>query len=171
MQLTYGYHASSELLEVSTPMLTRLRDLTDWSTHLGVLDGQYVMYLLRFAATSGLSSLVHVGSRLPAAATSMGRLMLCPKSEPAIRRLYKDSPTEAVQKILDFRRQDLKSDLIVSIGNFESGLCSVAAPIFDISGEMIGAISTTRMTDTVPDSILVQTRTAASQISRALGAR
>ena len=62
LRLNYGLLASRELLEVAQKPLEALRDDLDWSTHLAVLDGRHVLYLLRYPATDGLSSLVHVGS-------------------------------------------------------------------------------------------------------------
>ncbi|MEO0361069.1 MAG: IclR family transcriptional regulator [Pseudomonadota bacterium] len=170
-RLSYGYHASRELLDVVGPVLERLRDLTDWSTHLGVLDGRHVLYLQRFAATHGLSSLVHVGSRLPAAATSMGRVLLAGRTEADIRRIYRDVTAGELSRVIATRERDRRSGVVVSVGNFESGLCSVAAPIRDIAGHVVAAISATRIRDDVPDEIVAKVAEAAQTTSVALGAR
>lgn len=169
VRLSYGYHAGRELLEAATPTLERLRDVTDWSTHLGVLDGRQVLYLLRFAATGGLSSLVHVGSRLPAASTSMGRLLLCHRDDDAVRRLYAEAEGTTIARVLERRARDAGEDVIISIGNFESGLCSVAAPVRDVSGEVVAAISATRVQDSVSDLLVEQVRAAGLRISAVLG--
>ena len=74
LRLGHGYMASRELVQIALPEIEALRDETDWSTHLGVRDGKSVLYMLRVASRMGMGSIVHVGSRLPAAATTMGQV-------------------------------------------------------------------------------------------------
>ena len=100
LRVSYGYLASRELLEVAQKPLEALRDAQDWSGHLGVLDGRHILYLIRLPASDGLSSLVHVGSRLPATMTAMGRVLLSRKTEPQIRRLLEGQPKAATEKAL-----------------------------------------------------------------------
>ncbi len=171
LRLSYGYHASRELLEVAQPVLEKLRDAVDWSTHLGVLDGRHVLYLLRLPATQGLSSLVHVGSRLPAATTAMGRIFLAQKSERQVRQLYADLDPGALRRILDTAQRDRAAAHVQSIGQFESGISSVAAPVLDMSGQVVAAMSATNVTDTVPEAVIEQVVQAAGAISLGLGWR
>lgn len=167
--LSYGFLASRELLEVAQKPLEALRDELDWSTHLGVLDGRHVLYLIRYPATDGLSSLVHVGSRLPATQTAMGRLLLSQKNEREIRRLMADRPKTEIAAALAKREQDRRSSAVVHEGQFESGLCSVAAPVHDMSGAVVAAISATKSAQKVEEEIRTATQWAAKSISRGLG--
>ena len=169
LRLTYGYHASRELLEIARLPLEKLRDDTDWSSHLGVLDGKHVLYLERFPATGGLSSLVHVGSRLPAASTAMGRIFIANQEEGTIRKMYSDLDQGSIHRILRGRKLDQRQPFIESVGRFESGLCSVAAGIRDMSGAVVAAISVTQMTLNVPDDIPEQVLRTADAISISLG--
>ncbi|WP_224814734.1 IclR family transcriptional regulator [Hasllibacter sp. MH4015] len=169
LRVSYGYLASRELLEVAQKPLEALRDGQDWSGHLGVLDGRHILYLIRLPASDGLSSLVHVGSRLPATLTAMGRVLLTQKSEPDLRRLLDGQPKNAVEKALAAWRQDRARPSVIHNGSFESGLCSVAAPIFDMSGEIVAAISATKQTDQVPEPVEREVLATAHNISRAMG--
>jgi DNA-binding IclR family transcriptional regulator len=171
VRLTYGYHASRELLEVAQPVLAKLRDDNDWSTHLGVLDGRHVLYLMRLPATGGLSSLVHVGSRLPAATTAMGRVLLAGKDTAFLRRLYTDLDPKALGAILGQAERDRSKGYVEGIGSFESGLSSVAAPVLDLSGEVVAAISATRVSDTIPPQVAQELQAGGDKISRGLGWR
>lgn len=171
MRLSYGYHASRELLEVAHPVLEKLRDEIDWSTHLGVLDGRHVLYLLRFPATKGLSSLVHVGSRLPAGTTAMGRIFLAQRSEKEVRQLYADLDQGSLLRLLDTRAGDQHADHVQSIGRFESGISSVAAPVHDMSGQVVAAMSATNVTEAVPPSVVEAVKSASASISIGLGWR
>jgi len=169
LRLSYGYLASRELLEVAQSPLEALRDAQDWSGHLGVLDGRHILYLIRLPASDGLSSLVHVGSRMPATHTAMGRILLAQRSEAELRKLLVDQPQAAVAKILKTWEQDRNAASIIHTGTFESGLCSVAAPVFDMSGATVAAISATKVTDNVPASVEQHVLRTARIISRGLG--
>ena len=171
LRLTYGYHANRELLEVAHPPLERLRDTSDWSSHLSVLDGKHILYLIRLPATGGLSSLVHVGSRLPAASTSMGRIFLADRSEKMVRQMYSDLDSGSLRKILEGRAADMQASHIESVGLFESGLCSVAAPVRDMSGSVVAAISAARVSSDIPREIVRQVLQASEAISRGIGWR
>lgn len=167
--LSYGYLASRELLEVAQKPLEALRDDLDWSTHLGVLDRRHVLYLMRCPATDGLSSLVHVGSRLPASQTAMGRLLLAHKSAREVRRLMADRPAAEVAAVLANQADDAGAETVIHEGQFESGLCSVASPVRDMSGAVVAAISATKTAQALPGEVVSRTVETARAISRALG--
>jgi DNA-binding IclR family transcriptional regulator len=152
LRLGYGYLASRDLVEVALPELERLRDETDWSTHLGVRDGRSVLYLLRQPSRMGMSSIVHVGSRLPAAGTTLGRVLLADMEEADLRALFRDEtwdrlPGRTPQSFADLLGQwhrDRGAGTVVQIDRFESGIASVAAPVRDLSGRTVAAISAAR---------------------------
>ena len=171
LRLSYGYLASRELLEVAQAPLEALRDQHDWSCHLGVLDSRHILYLIRLPASDGLSSLVHVGSRLPATRTAMGRVLLAHMSEPEVRKLLIDQPDPAIKAAMRVWSEDRNADCVVHIGSFETGLCSVAAPVFDLSGGVVAAISATKVAESVPKAIEASVLATAAGISRGLGWR
>ena len=170
LSLSYGFLASRELLEVAQKPLEALRDELDWSTHLGVLDSRHVLYLIRYPATDGLSSLVHVGSRLPASQTAMGRLLFSHKSDRDIRRLMGDRPARELAAVLENVETDRQAQTVVHEGRFESGLCSVAAPVRDMSGAVVAAISATKSAQGFQKAVERQTLSTAHAISKGLGA-
>ena len=169
LRLSYGYLASRELLEIAQSPLEALRDALDWSAHLGVLDGRHVLYLIRLPASDGLSSLVHVGSRLPATTTAMGRVLLAEKSETDLRKRLLDQSASSVEAAVKVWHNDRKASTVVQAGSFENGICSVAAPVRDLSGTVVAAISATKMADQAPQEVEARVRDAAMTISRGLG--
>ena len=169
LRLSFGYLASRELMEIAHAPLEALRDTRDWSCHLGILDGRHVLYLIRFPATDGMSSLIHVGSRLPAVRTAMGRVLLKQRSEAGIRRLLADQPDPMVASAVHNWQQDRHARVVTHIGSFESGLCSVAAPILDMSGAIVAAVSATKCADAVPAEVEQDILRTAAIISRGLG--
>lgn len=184
LRLGYGYFASRELVEIALPELERLRDTTDWSAHLGVRDGRFVLYLLRVPSHTGMASIVHVGSRLPATGTTMGRVLLADLSERALVELYRDETHQPSSgnpgprgpaALLRQWRKDRETDTVAQIGSFESGIASIAAPIRDMSGSVVAAINVTQaITPDTPRGIEPKVRAevvkTAAVISRLLGA-
>jgi DNA-binding IclR family transcriptional regulator len=173
MRLGYGYLATRELVEVALPELERLRNETDWSTHLGVRDGPLVLYMLRVPSRLGLGSIVHVGSRLPAASTTMGRVLLADLDEETLVALYRNREATRLARnrdpgmadLLAQWRKDRQSELVTQIGSFEAGITSVAAPLRDMSGKVIAAINATQSVDSragipahIPDAVAATAR-------------
>lgn len=178
MRLGYGYLATRELVEIALPEIERLRDETDWSTHLGVRDGDRVLYMLRCPSRMGMGSIVHVGSRLPAASTTMGRVLLADLDEATVIALYRDqgaAPGRQMRgpaEVLAQWRRDRASDTVEQIGSFEAGIASVAAPVRDMSGRVIAAINATRATEgsgPIPADLRAAVRDAGRRISALLG--
>ncbi|GKY89399.1 IclR family transcriptional regulator [Sinisalibacter aestuarii] len=179
MRLGYGYMANRELVEIAMPELERLRDETDWSAHLGLRDGARVLYMLRAPSRLGMGSIVHVGSRLPAVGTTMGRVLLAALDDATIVALYRDAPPAvaggavlALPDILAQCHRDRESHTVVQIGSFEAGVASAAAPITDMSGNVIAAINATLASggaSDVPDSVRDAVRESARRISYLLG--
>jgi DNA-binding IclR family transcriptional regulator len=180
LRLGHGYRAARELVQVAVAELERLRDETDWSTHLGVRDGRMVLYMLRVPSRMGMGSIVHVGSRLPAAATSMGRVLLTDLDEAALIGLFREESFDqapvgtprSMSEVCDQWRRDLASGTVVQIGSFERGMASVASPVRDMSGAIVGAINATRAHGEdggVPDTVRAAVRDCAARIARLLG--
>jgi len=138
LRLGHGVLPARDVLEVAMPLLEAARDATGWSAHLGVLEGTEVVYLLRLPARRGMRGIVHVGSRLPAATTAMGRVLLAGLGQDALAALYRDRPFAAVAKRA---RADRARGHVVHLGEFEAGVASVAAPVRDAAGRVVAAIN------------------------------
>ncbi|MDQ0315362.1 IclR family transcriptional regulator [Amorphus orientalis] len=148
LRLGYGYLATREVVEVAYPELERLRDRTDWSAHMGVLDGTSVLYVLRLPAPHRLTGIVHVGSRLPARSTTMGRVLLADLAEDTLVALYRSeaqktgvSSPETLATVLAQWRDDRTRAHVAHIGDFEAGIASIAAPVRDMTGQVVAAIN------------------------------
>ena len=79
---------SQDLVQVAVPVLTALAETLQLSAHLGVRDGTDVLYLVRRTPNTPLASNIRVGSRLPAHATTMGRMLLAFMAPVEIEALY-----------------------------------------------------------------------------------
>jgi DNA-binding IclR family transcriptional regulator len=182
LDLGFSFLASQELVDIAQPRLSTLRDETACSAHLGVLDGRDVVYLVRCPANRTLTSTIQVGTRLPAYASSMGRAILSFMPPDAVAQLYRgetlrpytgQTPTTlaALRQRLD---QDRRQGHVISRAAFEAGIASVAAPLFDASGSVVGAvnISTPEAADpasSLETDVLDAVLAAANDISSWLG--
>src|SRR5690606_22056185 len=75
LKLGFEYLASLALTELSRPILEDLRNTFNYSANLAIRDGREVVYVQKVAAESLFSSSVHIGTRLPAHATVLGRML------------------------------------------------------------------------------------------------
>ena len=148
MSLGYAFLSSKDIAELARPELRRLRAATRASAHLGILDGGDVLYIARYAAHEPVGSMIAVGARLPAHATTMGRILLAFKPAAYVDEHFAGPLarySERTPVTLDELRALLDADRVrgyaISHSNFESGIASIAAPVFDASGDIAAAIN------------------------------
>ena len=176
LELGYAYLSSMRLPEVAAPHLERLAAAVGESASVSVLDGQDVVYVARIASRRIMSVDLSVGTRLPAYATSMGRVLLAALpadqrdaalGEPAPLTRYTvtdhDSLVAELAKVREQGWALVEEEL-------EEGLRSIAAPIRDASGAVVAAVNlstaarrgstATLLSDLLP--YLLQTATAIS---------
>ncbi len=184
LEMGFDALANLPLPELAQPYLERLRDRTNGSAHVGILDGNEVVYIARAASRAILGSTIHIGSRLPAHATAMGKTLLASQSDASIRAWLEDNDLERfttttlaeVTTLLDDLAQIRARGYAVSNAEFELGIRSVAAPIVDASGEAIAAINVTASSSALDDATIAEivvpaVREAASELSVAFGSR
>ena len=84
--LSIGQHftATHTVVDVAQPHLKRLAETTGESASLAVLDGVDVVYVARVPVRRIMSIDISPGSRVPAAATSMGRVLMAWADEEVI---------------------------------------------------------------------------------------
>jgi DNA-binding IclR family transcriptional regulator len=152
--LTAQAFFSEDLIQTAVPVLTRLAATLTLSAHLAVLDGHEIVYVVRRVPNHAFASNIRMGSRLPAYATNMGRIILANLPRERVDRLYAGvdlrpiTPHTPVTP-LQLRVQldaDRALGLAWSDGNYEAGISSVAAAIFDVSNTPVAACNLTGQT-------------------------
>ena len=182
--LGFGYLSSLELAESARPHLEDLRDRTDCSAHLAVLDGVEIVYVARYTDKKSLTSRIQVGSRLPAHATTMGRAILSQLSPADVRARFEGAELKrfsavtatSVEELIQQLTKDATRGFVISRSNFERGVASLAAPVFDADGTVAGAINittpeSTLRGDELETSIKDAVMDASATISKWLGHR
>ncbi|GAA2216122.1 IclR family transcriptional regulator C-terminal domain-containing protein [Nonomuraea monospora] len=181
---------SMELGRVAGPLLQALADETGYTVSMGLCDGPDIVYVDR-RRSGRRSSLamdlnLHVGSRLPAYCTSMGKALLAFKDAAALRQIldHTDMARRGPKTITN--REQLtaalakvrQSGVAVNDEELAPGLRSFAAPVRDRSGEVVAAVNVAVHLTVAPTAVEALAariepplRRTAAEISRRLGHR
>ncbi|TAM87912.1 HTH domain-containing protein [bacterium] len=149
MDLGFSYLNALSFPERSLPYLNRLSTATGHSCNLSVLDGTEIVYVARVASRSLLSVNLHVGSRLPAYCTSMGKVLLAwlpPQEMQAVlagMRIEARTPktVRTLRELLRLLGATRRSGYAVNDQELEIGVRSAAAPIYDGKHHVIAALN------------------------------
>lgn len=135
LELGVSYLSSLTFPEVAVPHLERLSHTLEESVSACVLDGDSIVYVARAAHRRIMSVRIEVGTRFPAHATAMGRVLLAALPEdqwpPTDHQLTAftprtvTDPTQLHQALRDVRGQGWAS----VDGELELGLRSIAVPV------------------------------------------
>ena len=158
LRFSGSYLASARLPRTIQPTLNRLAVQTQESFSAVVLDGDEVVIIARGGSDRHLSAStlgryiaygLHVGARLPAHATSTGRVLLAakPKSEltqwlktHALPRLtaYTVTDAKALKALVDQARAQ---DFCIASEEHELGVQALSVPLRNLQGQTVAALN------------------------------
>ncbi len=178
LQLGYAYQASNQYRAVIQQYLEDITAELGESSSLAVLDGDEVVYVVRSAARHRLMAItLSVGTRLPAAYTSMGRVLLGQLPEPELDAFLDRVQLSALTPSSITERDTLRADILrvraqgysMVDQELDLGLRSVAVPVFAGNGELLGAINVSTNAarvsmETLMDVYLPRLQSAADRI-------
>ena len=175
------------LTAVARPHLERLAEATLDTIHLGVRDGDDVLYIDKIPGTRGLEMRSRVGHRMPLASTGIGKAMMLDLKPESWQSLF-DASRRALASV-SFKpdnRPDAPTFLqrmaTYSAGGFtldleenEASIRCVAAPVRDASGSIVAAVSVASTIPYMPlermDELVPVVQREARAISEELGWR
>ncbi|EPD67264.1 IclR family transcriptional regulator domain-containing protein [Streptomyces sp. HGB0020] len=149
LELGYSYLAGITLPQIAEPHLEQLVEQVRESSSLCVLDGDDVVYVARVPTRRIMSAAITVGTRFPAHLTSTGRVIMAhlPQEESDARLariellpLTEHSVMSTAALRAELQRVRRQGYALVD-QELEEGLRSVAAPVRDRSGEVVGAVN------------------------------
>ncbi|MDO0933894.1 IclR family transcriptional regulator C-terminal domain-containing protein [Streptomyces sp. DG2A-72] len=135
------------LSQIATPHLADLSTRVHESASLAVLSpsGEEIQYTARVATIRVMSVNITVGTRLPAYATSMGRVMLAgvPEAARAPGELKALTPrTVTDPSVLSAILEDVRAQGYALVDEeLEEGLRSIAVPVRDRTGRVVAAVN------------------------------
>lgn len=183
LRLGFDYLASLELTELGHPLLERLRDEIHYPCNLVVRDGRSIVYVAKAVPVRPFSSSVNVGTRLPAHATVLGRVLLEDLTLDALRELYPESRLEVfsestprtVEELYEMVQRDKDRGYVLHEGFFEASISSIAAPVRDRSANVVAALGATipasRIDPEQLSTMVERVRDSANELSRLLDYR
>tara|TARA_B100000678_G_scaffold107635_1_gene90298 strand:+ start:1041 stop:1832 length:792 start_codon:yes stop_codon:yes gene_type:complete len=150
LKLGYAFLSANNYQHLIQQVLEDITTESGESSSLGVLDGDEVTYVARSASRQRLMAItLSVGTRLPAAYTSMGRMLLAQKTDDELDAFIERTTLERFTDKTITDKAELKRAILqarqqgyaIVDQELDSGLRSLAVPAFDANGELIGAIN------------------------------
>ena len=150
LTLGWAYLSSLNLWEVAQPLMEDLVEQTGESCSAATLDLPDIVYVARVPTRQIMAISLGVGARLPAHATSMGRVLLADLPPEELDEFLASSPLErrTVNTVTDRDRLRAELGQVREQGwslvdqELELGLRSVAAPIRGQRGRTVAALNT-----------------------------
>jgi IclR family pca regulon transcriptional regulator len=149
LELGYAYLSGLSLTEVAQPHVEDLVERVHESSSVAVLDQDHIVYVVRVPTHRIMTVAISVGTRFPAYATSMGRVLLAGLPPDELERRLEHVSLETLTRhtVTDAAELRVLIDEVRAQGfattdqELEEGLRSAAAPIRDRSGTVIAAIN------------------------------
>lgn len=178
LTLANTYTATSTLANAAQPILERMSAAMGESFSVATLDGDDIVYIARTSVTRVMSVDLHVGSRLPAFCTSMGRVLLAylPQDQleayfaratfPQFTPRTMTSPDKLRLALRNVRR----NGYALVDQELEIGLRSIAVPVYAPNGRVVATVNLSGSAPRMPmlemqTKFLPHLRAAASELS------
>lgn len=149
LTLSHTYTASNTLSTAAQPILERMSAAHRESFSVATLDGEDIVYVARTTVTRVMAVDLHIGSRLPAYCTSMGRVLLAylptEQLEQYLSRVNLVPNTTRTITTVDRLRLALRNvrrnGFALVDQELEVGLRSLAVPVYAPSGRVVATIN------------------------------
>jgi len=178
LELGAAYLESMDIEHLTKTHLEELARNTADSAALSVLDGADIVYVARTSVRTLLRLEAHVGSRFPAHATSMGRVLLAGLTPEHLERYFASvhlialtehtvtNPAKLRQLIDETRRNGYSA----VEDELAYGVVALAVPVFDQRMRVVAALNSSSHSKKITKAKLVRERlgmlqTASRQIS------
>jgi len=138
-----------ELVKEAASYLKELREQSNETVHLAVLDEGEVLYLDKEESPQSIRMVSQVGRRLPAHCTGLGKALLANLDEEEQEKIIEEKGLPRFTESTITDKKKLREELskvghqgfAEDRGEHEQDVHCLAAPIKDHSGEVIAAIS------------------------------
>jgi IclR family pca regulon transcriptional regulator len=163
LDLGFAYLSSVPVFEVVEAHMEPMVQQVQESSSASVLDGTDVIYTVRVSTKRIMSVQIEVGTRLPAYATSMGRVLLAALSRDQLDSYFDQAKLEQLTPTTVTNEQRLRSalDQVREQGwclldqELEVGVRSVAVPLHDPAGRVFAAMNISTNATRVPTERLL----------------
>ena len=162
LDLGLAYVQSVGLWDVARPHLDRLVAHTHESSSIAQLDGSDIVYVARVSVPKIIALAVHIGTRFPAPATSLGKVLLADLSRDELTRVLAEPSRAGVEARpsltdeLDGVLRDVRAKgWAATDEQLALGVRSVAVPLRNGDGRVFAAVNVTvHAAETTVDTLL-----------------
>jgi IclR family pca regulon transcriptional regulator len=149
LALGHAYLSSMPLTQAAQPLLRSISNELKESCSIAILDGDDIVYTARASVTRIMTIDLNVGSRLPAAFTSMGRVLLAYRAQEDLderlaRAAFTAFTPHTIRDATALRAEIARvraAGFSVVDQELELGLRSIAVPIMKSDGTAFAAIN------------------------------
>ncbi len=149
LELGYSFLSSLTLPEIAQPHLRDLVQRVHESSSISVLDGPDIVYVAREPTRRIMTVAISVGTRFPAYATSMGRVLLAGLTPDGLEAFLARAELKPLTPTTVTDAASLRAELdrIREQGwalvdqELEAGLRSIAVPVHDPRGQVVAAVN------------------------------
>jgi len=149
LRFSGSYLASARLPRIVQPTLNRLAAQTSESFSVVVLEGEWVVIVARSGVGRMLAYGLHVGARLPAHATSTGRVLLAAKPKAEFNAWMKGRELQRLtaRTVVDPKKfraiidEVRTSDYCFASEEHELGVHALAVPLRNMQGKTVAALN------------------------------
>ncbi len=175
------YMSSFDLRAEARPYMEELHQKTEETVHLDIPDGMTRICIERIESSHRLRWVARIGERMPYYASASGKVMLSYMPPGQQNEILKNASLEQLTvntttdpKILNQELEQIREcGYSISQGERVEGVSCVAAPIFDMTGKIIGSITisgpSTRFSEEKMEEYAELLKQATGKISQAMG--
>jgi IclR family KDG regulon transcriptional repressor len=168
-----------DLCHFSGSILERLVKETGETAHISILKENQVVYLHKIDSVHPVHLLSHAGRQNPVHCTSSGQAILAYQSDSLIEKViamgltpYTSKTITSPSKMKELLRTICKQGFAISLEEMHEGVSSIAAPVKDLTGEIIASVSiagpTSRINSQKIPSLVELVKKAAADVSEQL---
>jgi IclR family pca regulon transcriptional regulator len=151
LELGMAYIGALSLWDVARPHMRRLVEQTGESTSMAQLDGGDIVYVARVAVPKIVTLAVTIGTRFPAPATSMGKVLLAALAPDELTKVLSEPSRSGITPRWQPSRDELDTALrevrakgwALADQDLAPGIRSVATPVRDGDGRVVAAVNVT----------------------------
>lgn len=179
LELGAAYLDSMDVEHLTKTHLEDLARKTGDSAAMSVLDGNDIVYIARASVRTLLRLEAHVGSRFPAHATSMGRVLLAGLTPERLEQYFNSARLEALTdrtvcdraKLRELIDECRRCGHAVVADELAYGVVALAVPVLDQSGRVVAALNSSSHSGKTSRARLVRDRLGMlRQLSRQISA-
>lgn len=155
LELAHEVWSDFDLRIAALDEMVQLRNTTGATVHLAAVDEHGVVLIATEEAANDTKPTSKVGQRLPLHASAAAKVLLAYLDPTRQLAMLNALSVERLTKNTLIRLDDIRSDLdlarargyAIEVEETEEGRLAIAAPIFDIEGRPVGAVSASLLTE------------------------